>query len=248
MLTRRPREVLRTCVTLRLSSPTISRDCHRFIGSLERGSTHPKCLKTDCLSTREVPRISSLWSHNWMGNSQMGASPYMEARITAMHAFRTPVSPTLAIADISHQRKKIGQFLNSRAVEDLSNRNTGRSLLDLNPPLGKRKHLARGLSRRDTSRYNQFLSGHFPCRQYLARFKLNDGDEMCDCSEAIESREHILESSSLFDEERAQLIREATKCGIPPDRLWEAAYLIAEFLQNITKKWTNRRVLWRTLK
>ena len=177
-----------------------------------------------------------------------GASPYMEARITAMQAFRTPVSPTLAIADINHQRKKIGQFLNSRVGVDLSNRNTGRSLLDLSPPLGKGKHLARGLSRTDTSRYNQFLSGHFPCRQYLARFKLSDGDEMCACSEAIESREHILESCSLFDEERAQLIREATKCGIPPDRLWEAAHLIAEFLHNITKKWTNRGALWRTLK
>lgn len=94
-----------------------------------------------------------------------------------------------------------------------------------------------------SSLVSQCLAMHFPCRQYLCRFKITPTQDLCcACGDFAETREHILFHCTLYEQERSILSDEL--CGITWKKLVANPLELGCFLQAVRAKWRGTDRSW----
>jgi len=101
------------------------------------------------------------------------------------------------------------------------------------------------LPRHEGSQISQFLSNHFPCKQYLHRFHLSDNvlDNTCNCSQAEEDRDHLLFDCALLAEARSELIS-SLKSELSWKNLLDYPAYLVPFVKSIAKLWSSQGRKW----
>jgi len=121
----------------------------------------------------------------------------------------------------------------------------GRSLSTTGMTFSSKNFPAAECERRDGSRISQFLSNHFPSKEYLRRFQLipAESTSSCACDEATESRDHLLFSCPLLTNVRDDL---SLKLG--EDMTWENILnnppRLLPIVNAIAKLWTDQGRRW----